>query len=154
MGRRAKKLLIVDDDEDLLDIYANILSEEGYEVVGVASTEQVVECFRRGPPDVMLVDCLMRRTSGRELLGEVREQIPDLFKSTRVFMFTSLNQASPQAQEMQAVVDGYIEKPIDLYEFLDLLNALFEGKQDARIHWIDRARPLAPVADAGPIGSA
>lgn len=152
MTSQHRKLLIVDDDEDLLDIYENILAEEGYDVAGVASAEEAIEQIReQGAPDVILVDCLMRRTSGREVILEVKRHVPDLLENSRVFMFTSLNQASPQAQEMQSVVHGYIEKPIDLYEFLELLGALFAGKADSRIHWIEEEAPTGNASQPSAI---
>ena len=67
------KILLVDDDVFLRDMYAKKFSEYGDEVVGVADGEQALQLVRKDPFDVIIMDMVMPGMTGADLLRALRE---------------------------------------------------------------------------------
>ncbi|MEK7190389.1 MAG: response regulator [Patescibacteria group bacterium] len=75
MEREKKKILIVDDDSFLLDMYALKFSQNNFEVYTAPSGTQVLEKLKGGlRPDVMLMDIIMPEMDGFEMLAEINVQ--------------------------------------------------------------------------------
>lgn len=104
-----KKVLFVDDDKFLLDMYALKFSKAGYEVKTADSTETALKLIRDGYiPDLMMVDIVMPVMDGLDFVGVVRKE--KLAPSTIIVMLT--NQGAPEdiARAKSLSVDGYIVK--------------------------------------------
>ena len=70
-GRNGKRILAIDDDGLALDIYRNLLEQEGYEVVGARDGTAGLELFRKGKFDCVILDIYMPGKSGLDVLEEL-----------------------------------------------------------------------------------
>jgi DNA-binding response OmpR family regulator len=104
-----KKLLIVDDDKFLLDMYALKFTKAGHEVKAADSTEAGLKILRDGyVPDAMLVDVVMPGLDGLELVTAVRKE--RLAPQSAVIMLTNQSESDDIARAKKLNVDGYIVK--------------------------------------------
>jgi CheY-like chemotaxis protein len=104
-----KKILFIDDDSFLLDMYSLKFSKAGYEVKVANSTDLALKLIRDGfTPDVMLVDVVMPGMDGLELVATIRGE--KLLPSTVIIMLTNQSASDDVARAQKANVDGYIVK--------------------------------------------
>lgn len=104
-----KKILLVDDDKFLLDMYAIKFSKASYEVKTADSTDAGLKLVRDGYlPDVMLVDIVMPGMDGLELVSAIRREksIPNAV----VIMLTNQGSSDDISRAKKLGVDGYIVK--------------------------------------------
>jgi len=105
----AKKILLVDDDSFLLDMYAMKFSKSGYEVQTADSTEAGLKVIRDGYiPDIMLVDIVMPGADGLEMVSTVRAE--KLAPAAVIIMLTNQGSSDDVARSRKLNVDGYIVK--------------------------------------------
>ena len=105
----SKKVLVIDDDEDILDIIEIVLKDEGYEVIASRSGNIINEVSTI-QPELILLDDRMAGTKGHELcktlkMEQLTRQIPVILISAS----TGLKQMS-----IDCMADNYIEKPFDI----------------------------------------
>ena len=104
-----KKILFIDDDKFLLDMYALKFSKAGYEVKTSDSSDGALKMLRDGyVPDVMLVDIVMPGMDGLELVSTVRKE--KLSPETVVIMLTNQGASDDISRAKKLSVDGYIVK--------------------------------------------
>ncbi len=104
-----KKVLFVDDDKFLLDMYALKFSKAGYEVKTADSTEAAMKLVKDGyVPDVMLVDIIMPGMDGLEFISEVRKQ--NLAANAVVIFLTNQGESDDINKARKLSADGYIVK--------------------------------------------
>jgi DNA-binding response OmpR family regulator len=72
------KILLVDDDEGLRDLYKEELEEEGYEVVIATTGKEALEIFAKEKFDIVTLDILMPDIDGISLLRKMKEQRPNI----------------------------------------------------------------------------
>jgi len=105
----AKKILLVDDDSFLLDMYAMKFSKSGYEVQTADSTESGLKIIRDGYiPDIMLVDIVMPGDDGLEMVSIVKKE--KLAPAAVIIMLTNQGSSDDVARSRKLNVDGYIVK--------------------------------------------
>ena len=105
----AKKILLVEDDSFLLDMYAMKFSKSGYEVQTADSTESGLKVIRDGYiPDIMLVDIVMPGADGLEMVSTVRAE--KLAPAAVIIMLTNQGSSDDVARSRKLNVDGYIVK--------------------------------------------
>ncbi len=124
-----RKILFVDDDKFLLDMYALKFSKAGYDVKTAESTEVALKLLRDGfRPDVYLSDIVMPGMDGLELLAIVRKE--KLMEAGVVIMLT--NQGAPEdiSSAQKLGVDGYIVKAMTIpSEVLAEVEKIFNTKK-------------------------
>lgn len=104
-----KKILLVDDDKFLLDMYAIKFSKAGYEVKTADSTDGGLKLVKDGfLPTVMLVDIVMPGMDGLELVNVIRRD--RLAPSAAMIMLTNQGSSDDIARAKKLNVDGYIVK--------------------------------------------
>lgn len=74
----SKKILIIEDEEALLDIYVTLLKEEGFEVDGARDGQEGLDKMLTGGYDLVLLDIIMPRLNGRDVLTKYKESAPKL----------------------------------------------------------------------------
>ncbi len=105
----SKKILFVDDDKFLLDMYALKFGKAGYEVKTADSAEAALALIKAGlTPDIMLVDIVMPGTDGLDLVTSLRaaHAIP----GAAVVMLSNQGASDDIARAKKLNVDGYIVK--------------------------------------------
>ncbi len=116
------KLLVVDDEANIRLLYAQELSDEGYEVVTAASTAEAVEKLTGNGFDLVLLDIKLKNESGIELLQQIVKERHDL----PVILSTAF---SCYKDDFSAwLADGYVVKSSDLQELKAEIKRVLEKK--------------------------
>lgn len=102
------KILLVDDDAFLRDMYATKFSENGHEVDTAGSTPDAIRKVDSGNFDVMLLDMIMPGMGGVELMEAINEQFPD--KKMKYIVLSNQGQESDIEDAKRAGALGYIVK--------------------------------------------
>lgn len=103
-----KRLLIVEDDQDLRELYVEVLKDEGFEVAEAADGQVGLEKAKVGNYDLLLLDIMLPKVDGLQILKAVKEA-PDLAKIP-VVMLTNLGRESIIKEGFTLGADGYIIK--------------------------------------------
>lgn len=104
-----KKVLFVDDDKFLLDMYTLKFTKAGYEVKTADSTEVALKMVQEGySPDIMLVDIIMPGMDGLDLVGEIRKQA--LIPEAIIVFLTNQGESDDINRARKLNADGYIVK--------------------------------------------
>jgi len=115
MQNTPKRILIVDDEPDILAFLQVILEEEGYAVVTSDKGEYLEQLHNGGLPHLILVDVLLSGKDGREIVKYLKSQQET--KSIPIIMFS----AHPSAEETarQAGAEDFLAKPFDIDVLLE-----------------------------------
>jgi two-component system sensor histidine kinase and response regulator WspE len=103
-----KRILIVEDDHDLRELYAEILRDEGYEVDESADGESGLEHIESEHYDLILLDIMLPKKDGLELLKQVRST--ERQNTSKIVLLTNLDRESVIKEGFQEGADGYIIK--------------------------------------------
>ena len=108
----AKKILIVDDEPNILELVGAVLESEGFEVIRAASGQECLDKLKEDKPDLVLLDMMMPGMSGRETCENIRSN-PDT-KNLKV-IFVTVARFSEVGKEVLTKMDvsDYITKPFD-----------------------------------------
>lgn len=129
-----KKLLIVDDEVDLLAELQPMLTRAGYQVVTAQDGEAALVLVAQEAPDLIILDVLMPKLDGRATLRRLREQD----NWTPVILLTQINTAMERVMSLQEGADDYLNKPFDPMELLARIQAILRR--------VDRAAPSTAAA--------
>jgi two-component system alkaline phosphatase synthesis response regulator PhoP len=137
METKARKILIADDEPDILEILKYNLSNEGYEVVTAKDGDEALDKARRTSPDLIILDIMMPKKTGVEVCELLRTQAA--FKETLIIFLTAVNDEGTQIKGLETGADDYISKPVSPKVFLSRVNALFRrlNKADNKVIIID-----------------
>lgn len=102
------KILLVEDDNNLREIYEARLQAEGYEIVSAKDGEEALVVAKKERPDLIIADVMMPRVSGFEMLDILRNT-PEL-KDVHVIMLTALGQAEDKTRADSLGADRYLVK--------------------------------------------
>jgi len=114
MQGRKKKILVVDDEPDILEFLQVILEEEGYAVLASEKGEFLEQLHNGGLPELILVDVLLSGKDGREIVKHLKSQ--EETKHIPVIMFSAHPSAEQTAREAGA--EDFIAKPFEIDELL------------------------------------
>ncbi len=133
MEQKARKVLIADDEPDILEILKYNLSNEGYDVITAKDGDEALEKARRTNPDLVVLDVMMPKKTGVEVCQLLRSQAA--FKDTLIIFLTAVNDEGTQIKGLETGADDYLSKPISPKVFLSRVNALFRrlNKTEARV---------------------
>lgn len=104
------KILLVDDDPDIIELLTYNLKKEGYETASALDGIEAVEVAKTFKPDLILLDVMMPRQDGIETARQIR-QIPD-FKDTYILFLTARAEEYTEVAAFDVGADDYIVKPI------------------------------------------
>ena len=120
MANVSKKLLIVDDEADLLAELCPMLERSGYRVVTASDGEMALAMVAQEAPDLVILDVLMPKLNGRETLRQLRQQdnwVP-------VILLTQVNMVTERVMSLQEGADDYLNKPFDPMELIARIQAI------------------------------
>lgn len=125
-----EKILIVDDEKDILEFLGYNLRAEGYEVFESKNGEDAISLAQEISPGLIILDVMMPGIDGIETCERMRS-IPNLKNSLIVFL-TARNEDFSQIAGLEAGADDYISKPIKPKVFLSRIKAILRrrGKQE------------------------
>lgn len=108
MEESKKKILLVEDDEALANVYKSRLDIEGFETEWVGNGEDALAVATRFRPDLILLDAMMPKISGFDVLDILRNT-PDT-ANIHVIMLTALSQPKDKERAESLGVDDYLVK--------------------------------------------
>lgn len=123
METKLGKVLIADDEPDILEILKYNLSNEGYEVVTAKDGDEAIERAKLTKPDLIVLDMMMPKKNGVQVCEILRAR-PD-FKQTLIIFLTALSDEITQIKGLETGADDYISKPVSPKVFVSRVNALF-----------------------------
>ncbi|RYY97689.1 MAG: response regulator transcription factor [Chitinophagaceae bacterium] len=122
MDNRSWKVLIADDEPDILEILQFNLLREGYQVITAADGNEAVAKALSARPDLVVLDIMMPGKTGVEVCAILRAQ-PAL-KDTLIIFLTALSDEATQIRGLGTGADDYISKPISPKVFVSKVQAL------------------------------
>lgn len=130
----AKKILVVDDDPDILDATTMILESQGYQVVTARDGIEGLAVLKAENPDLMILDLMMPKMDGFGVCKELQDPRWSKHKSTPILILTSVREeASRRRYELETGleldVDDYIEKPMSPDLLISRVNNLIKKKK-------------------------
>lgn len=135
------KVMLVEDDNNLREIYQARLQAEGYEIVSAKDGEEGLVIAKAEKPDLIIADVMMPKISGFEMLDILRNT--EGLKAVKVIMLTALGQSEDEQRAHSLGADRYLVKSQVTLE--DIVKASHELLSDATDQ---PAAPVAPPADA------
>jgi DNA-binding response OmpR family regulator len=118
---RAKRILLVDDDQEIVESMRIALESRGYQILVARDGNQGLAMAEREDPDLVILDMMMPKRSGFLVLEKLRRtrNIP-----TRVIMITANEGSRHKAYAEMLGVDDYIRKPFAMDRLLDSVGRL------------------------------
>jgi DNA-binding response OmpR family regulator len=123
------KVLLVDDESAITDNLAPFLERTGFEMAVAADGEQALAAIARLAPDLIILDVMMPKLDGRQVLRRLREA----GNWTPVILLTQVGDSTERAMALQEGADDYLNKPFDPHELVARMQAVLR-----------RARPGQP----------
>ncbi len=108
----AKKIMIVDDEESLIELVTAVLEQEGYEIITAMNGEEALEKLRTEKPDLILLDMMMPGMSGREICEKIRGDPKTKDLKIAFLTVAKFSEAGKGVLEKMNVLD-YITKPFE-----------------------------------------
>jgi len=132
MEPRTKKVLIADDEQDILEIISYNLTKEGYEIYTAKDGNEALEKARQLHPDLIILDIMMPFKTGIEVCQILRSQAS--FQDTLIIFLTALSDEASEIKGLETGADDYVNKPISPKVLNSRVNALFRriNKEDGK----------------------
>lgn len=123
------KIMLVEDDNNLREIYEARLLAEGYEIIGAKDGEEALAMAVKERPDLIISDVMMPKISGFDMLDILRST-PET-KDTKVIMMTALSQAEDKARADKLGADRYLVKSqVTLEDVAKVAREVLSGEED------------------------
>jgi len=117
------KILIADDEPDILEIVSYNLTAEGYEVICAKNGNEAIEFAKRHLPSMIILDIMMPGKNGIDVCKILRLQ--PQFKDTVIIFLSALSDENTEIKGLETGADDYITKPISPKVLISKVNALF-----------------------------
>jgi two-component system alkaline phosphatase synthesis response regulator PhoP len=133
MESNLKKVLIVDDEPDILEIISYNLIKEGYEILTAKNGIEALDKVASYKPDLVILDIMMPKMSGVEVCKILRSK-PE-YNDTLILFLSALSDESSQIKGLETGADDYVSKPISPKVLVSRVNAIFRrlNKEEGKI---------------------
>lgn len=136
----SERILIVDDDENILNILALYLRSRGYDVASCKSGSRAISIFSEVKPDLVLLDVMLPGMDGWEVLEELRS-----FSRVPVIMLTALGETEDRIYGLDYGADDYIVKPFDSKELIARVRAVLRRAKTQQAENEDKCLEFANI---------
>lgn len=123
MGDQPHKILIADDEQDILEIVSYNLRKEGFEVYTASDGNAALQQARLHHPDLIILDIMMPGKTGVEVCQILRTQ-PE-FAQTLIIFLTAVSDETVQIKGLESGADDYVAKPVSPKVLISKVHALF-----------------------------
>ncbi len=118
-----RKIMIVDDEEDIVLGLSRFLKKNGYDVVYETSPKKALDLLSAEPSDILIADVKMDEMSGLELINEARKKNPDI----KIIIMTARGSEEIERISYERGALEYLEKPFDVEYLLEVLKKIETG---------------------------
>ena len=129
-GRRPLKILIVDDEKDIVDLVAYNLEKEGYETLKALDGEKALQLVRTKTPDLVVLDLMLPGIQGLEVCKRIRK-VPET-AAIPIIMLTAKGEEIDKVLGLEVGADDYITKPFSVKELLARVKAVLRRSEARR----------------------
>lgn len=126
---KKERILLVDDEQDIIDMISYNLEKEGYEIETATNGRDAIDIAEKFMPDLILLDVMMPGMDGMETCVEMRSI--DSLKHTIIAFLTARGEDYSQIAGFEAGADDYISKPIKPRVLISRIQALLRRKGNA-----------------------
>jgi two-component system cell cycle response regulator len=124
------KIMVADDDQTLLKTLVYILKGQGHDVIAVEGGERLLEALQAEQPDLLMLDIMMPRVDGLQLLEKIRSD--PLYESLPVLMISSMPPEEATTRSLGLGADDFIPKPFRVRELLARVDARLRASRTLR----------------------
>ena len=121
----APKILVVDDEEDILDLLQYNLSQEGFETIAARDGERALALASEERPDVIILDIMMPKMDGLEVCRRLRQDAE--LRTIPILMLTARAEEGDHVRGLDVGADIYLPKPVSVPVLLSQTKALLRG---------------------------
>ena len=137
MAVSGARVLVVDDEQQVLRLLRTALTERGYDVVTAATGEEAMAAFAPRPPDIVLLDLVMPGMSGLDVCRAVRARY-----ATPIIVLSARGEEHDKVLALDLGADDYLTKPFGMEELLARIRVALR-------HAVDRGSRTGPVFRSG-----
>lgn len=120
------RILIVDDEAYIRDLFESYLAEQGFEIVTAANGEEAIARAREKHPDLILMDVTMPVTNGIDACKEIKSD--DSLPYTPIILVTALADSKNTVIGLEAGAEEYLTKPVDMEALSARVNSMLRMK--------------------------
>lgn len=117
------RVLLAEDDIDMLDVTTYALRKHGYDVIGVTDGAAVMERWRKEQPDLVLLDVNLPNQSGMDVCRAIRAQ-----SNTPIIMVTAMGAEAHIVEGFECGADDYVSKPVSYRELAMRMRAILQRR--------------------------
>ena len=117
-----KKILIVDDEPNIIISLEYIMKKSGFDVVSASDGERAIEILLAEGPDLLILDVMIPQKNGYEVCAEVRAD--QRFQKLPILMLSAKGRENEVKKGMSIGADAYISKPFSTYDLVDKVKEL------------------------------
>lgn len=121
-----EKILLVDDDQDILEFIGYNIKKEGFEVETASNGKDAIEVAKKFKPDLIILDVMMPEMDGMETCHQMRNM--PMLKDTLIIFLTARGEDYSQIAGFDAGADDYITKPIKPRVLVSKVRAILRRK--------------------------
>lgn len=125
----AKKILVVDDNNDSRELVIKVLKNQGYEMIEAVDGEEALQKAISEKPDLILMDISIPKIDGYEVTKKLKSL--EEFKNIPVVALTAHAMKGDRIKALEAGCEGYIPKPINVRELPDQVKSYLRGKWES-----------------------
>ena len=114
-----KKILIIEDEDKIVEMTANYLRNEGFEIISAQDGLRGLELFKSSPPDLVLLDIMLPGMNGLDVCRELRK-----FSKVPIIMLTARAEEVDKLLGLEFGADDYVTKPFSLRELTARIKAV------------------------------
>lgn len=130
MAEKPKRLVYVEDEQEMIDLVRLILARRGFEVIGANGGREGLDAIRRTLPDLVLLDLMMPDMDGWDVYQQMKAEEPT--RDTPVIVVTAKAQSIDKVLGLHiAKVDDYISKPFSPQELVESVEKVLARRQEA-----------------------
>ena len=122
---KQKKILIIDDESDIIYALEMLLEEKGYIVIAAADGKAGLDKARKEKPDLIILDLMLSKLDGYKVCRMLK--FDEKYKHIPIIMFTARAQDSDKAMGREVGADAYITKPFQEEVLLSKINDMLSG---------------------------
>ncbi|HSF18429.1 MAG TPA: response regulator transcription factor [Vicinamibacteria bacterium] len=117
-----KRILVIEDDPDIVELLRYNLEKEGFEVSSAGEGKSGLELLRQGNADLLILDLMLPQLSGLEVCKEIRKD--DRLETLPVIVLTARGEETDRILGLELGADDYVTKPFSVREMVARVKAL------------------------------
>ncbi|MFZ0006454.1 MAG: response regulator [Methanoregula sp.] len=131
------RILVVDDNLDVLEVFVEMLNQGGYCASAASSGEECLKVIKNEAPDLILLDIMMKPMDGWETLEKIKGEITTAH--IPVLMLTSKQVTPAEMEKYSTCIEDYVLKPVTNIELYNVIEHVFDRQRNIQ-SGVDRAK--------------